>query len=89
LNGVRGFRQREGDRIQACQRLDGQESPPDHEVERFVESLYEKHGVPQSFVQPLGPVIDVAECESAWGPDADRHAKLLIHLAVEGSTSNA
>jgi hypothetical protein len=28
-------------------------------------------------------------CESAWGPDADRHAKLLIHLAVEGSTLNA
>jgi hypothetical protein len=26
------------------------------------------------------------ECESAWGPDADRHANLLIHLAVEGSS---
>ena len=23
-------------------------------------------------------------CESAWGPYADRHAKPLIHLAVEG-----
>src|ERR1700722_4742710 len=29
------------------------------------------------------------DCESARGPDADRHAKLLIHLAVEGSTLNA
>jgi hypothetical protein len=55
LNGVRGLLQREGDRIQASQRLDGEEPPPDHEVERFVESLYEKHGVPHGFVQPLGP----------------------------------
>jgi hypothetical protein len=30
-----------------------------------------------------------SRCGSAWGPDGDRHAKLLIHLAVEGSTLNA
>ena len=24
------------------------------------------------------------ECHSAWGPDADRHAKLLIHFISEG-----
>jgi hypothetical protein len=29
---------------------------------------------------------ELRRCESARGPDADRHAKLLIHLAVEGST---
>ena len=29
------------------------------------------------------------DCESARGPDADRHAKILIHLAMEGSTLNA
>jgi hypothetical protein len=28
-------------------------------------------------------------CESAWGPDADRRAKLLIHLQLEGSLSDA
>jgi len=28
-------------------------------------------------------------CQSARGPDADRHAKLLIHLAVEGSLLDA
>jgi hypothetical protein len=27
--------------------------------------------------------------ESVWGPDADRHAKPLIHLAVEGAALNA
>lgn len=61
LNGVRGFRKREGDGIQAGQRLHRQEPSPDHEVERFVESLHEKHGVPKGFVQPLGPVVDVTE----------------------------
>jgi rhodanese-related sulfurtransferase len=34
-------------------------------------------------------VWEAAGCESAWGPDADRHAKRLIHLAVEGLTLNA
>jgi hypothetical protein len=29
------------------------------------------------------------ECESARGPDADRHVKLLIQFAVEGSLSGA
>ena len=31
----------------------------------------------------------VQHCESARGPDADRHAKPLIHLAVEGSLVGA
>ena len=30
-----------------------------------------------------------ASCESARGPDADRHVKLLIQFAVEGSLSGA
>jgi hypothetical protein len=30
-----------------------------------------------------------ATCESARGPDADRHVKLLIQFAVEGSLSGA
>ena len=29
------------------------------------------------------------DCESAWGPDADRRAKLLIYRAVEGSLLDA
>ena len=29
------------------------------------------------------------ECESAWGPDADRHAKLLINREAEGSLLEA
>jgi hypothetical protein len=28
-------------------------------------------------------------CKSAWGPDADRRAKLLICLTVEGSFLDA
>jgi len=28
-------------------------------------------------------------CVSARGPDADRHAKLLIHLTVEGALFSA
>jgi hypothetical protein len=32
--------------------------------------------------------IQVA-CESAWGPEADRQAKPLIHLAMEGSLFDA
>jgi hypothetical protein len=30
-----------------------------------------------------------AMCESAWGPETDRHAKLLIHQAMEGSLLEA
>jgi hypothetical protein len=26
-----------------------------------------------------------ARCESAWGPDADRHAKILIIIRFQGS----
>ena len=33
--------------------------------------------------------MSAPKCASARGPDADRHAKLLIHRAVEGSTLNA
>ena len=28
-------------------------------------------------------------CESAWGPDADRHAKVLIIIRLEGSSFGA
>jgi hypothetical protein len=28
-------------------------------------------------------------CYSAWGPDADRHDKTLIHLILEGSCLGA
>jgi hypothetical protein len=50
-----------------------------------------KHAKPSSFNDTEDVTISsiFPECESAWGPDADRHAKLLIHLAVEGSTLNA
>ena len=40
-------------------------------------------------VMPQGVDFPLIACKSAWGPDADRHAKLLIHLAMEGSTLNA
>jgi hypothetical protein len=30
-----------------------------------------------------------ARCESAWGPDADRHAKILIIIRFRGSNSDA
>jgi hypothetical protein len=29
--------------------------------------------------------LELDNCQSAWGPDADRRAKLLTYLAVEGS----
>jgi len=32
---------------------------------------------------------EIVGCESARGPDADRHVKLLIQFAVEGSLSGA
>jgi hypothetical protein len=35
------------------------------------------------------PLLDVDDCESTRGADADRRAKLLIHLAVERSPLNA
>jgi hypothetical protein len=35
------------------------------------------------------PLTAFAGCESAWGPEADRHAKLLIHQAMEGSLLEA
>jgi hypothetical protein len=40
-------------------------------------------GRPKSECPPApGP----AQCQSAWGPDADRRAKLLVYLAVEGQS---
>ena len=33
--------------------------------------------------------LDDAACYSAWGPDADLHTKVLIHLAVRGSMLDA
>src|SRR5437762_9553472 len=34
-------------------------------------------------------IARLGACESARGPDADRHVKLLIQFAVEGSLSGA
>src|SRR5579863_1208573 len=34
-------------------------------------------------------IVRLGTCESARGPDADRHVKLLIQFAVEGSLSGA
>jgi len=34
-------------------------------------------------------MADDVKCESAWGPDADRHAKLLINREAEGSLLEA
>ena len=34
-------------------------------------------------------ILDDAACYSAWGPDADLHTKVLIHLAVRGSMLDA
>ena len=33
--------------------------------------------------------LDDAACYSAWGPDADLHTKVLIHLAVRGAMLDA
>ncbi|MEO8831487.1 MAG: hypothetical protein ABI407_04380 [Bradyrhizobium sp.] len=35
------------------------------------------------------PIVTAAECKSAWGPDADRHGKSLIHLTLEGACFGA
>jgi hypothetical protein len=43
---------------------------------------------PLAFLAELAVVL-LSECESARGPDADRHVKLLIQFAVEGSLSGA
>ncbi len=36
-----------------------------------------------------GPHITIGTCESAWGPDADWHANVLIILRLEGSNFGA
>jgi len=42
---------------------------------------------PNIAAQPA--IARLGTCESARGPDADRHVKLLIQFAVEGSLSGA
>ncbi len=43
----------------------------------------------QSWDDSIKALASTAECQSAWGPGADRHAKLLIRLAVEGALLDA
>jgi hypothetical protein len=38
-------------------------------------------------IAALPAIARLCACESARGPDADRHVKLLIQFAVEGSLS--
>ena len=40
-------------------------------------------------IAALPAIARLGACESARGPDADRHVKLLIQFAVEGSLSDA
>ena len=40
-------------------------------------------------IAALPVIARLGACESARGPDADRHVKLLIQFAVEGSLSGA
>src|SRR5881396_2769137 len=40
-------------------------------------------------IAALPAIARLGACESARGPDADRHVKLLIQFAVEGSPSGA
>jgi hypothetical protein len=40
-------------------------------------------------IAALPAIARLSACESARGPDADRHVKLLIQFAVEGSLSGA
>ena len=40
-------------------------------------------------VAALPAIARLGACESARGPDADRHVKLLIQFTVEGSLSRA
>ena len=40
-------------------------------------------------IAALLAIARLGACESARGPDADRHVKLLIQFAVEGSLSGA
>jgi hypothetical protein len=40
-------------------------------------------------IAALPAIARLCACESARGPDADRHVKLLIQFAVEGSLSGA
>ena len=46
-------------------------------------------GVETPNIAALPAIARLGTCESARGPDADRHVKLLIQFAVEGSLSGA
>jgi hypothetical protein len=46
-------------------------------------------GAETSNIAALPAIARLGACESARGPDADRHVKLLIQFAVEGSLSGA
>jgi hypothetical protein len=46
-------------------------------------------GVETLNIAALPAIARLGTCESARGPDADRHVKLLIQFAVEGSLSGA
>src|SRR3979411_3130740 len=66
-------------------------------VLRRIAQLEERLGVHMFEKLPSGyrltaageEVLEFADCESARGPDADRHVKLLSQFAVEGSLSGA
>ena len=42
-----------------------------------------------SNIAALPAIARLSACESARGPDADRHVKILIHFAVKGALSGA
>ena len=46
-------------------------------------------GVETLNIAALPAIARLGTCESARGPDADRHVKLLIQFAVEGSLSGS
>jgi hypothetical protein len=56
-------------------------------VVRVVAPEAESKAAPEVAVVPEAAIV--VECESAQGPDADRHVKLLSQFAVEGSLSGA
>ena len=53
---------------------------------RMLDAQYLDTPIPSDFAKGS---IQSPDCGSAWGPDADRRAKLLIHLAAEGALLGA